>query len=208
MSLQQINLLNPQLLTPQVAFSSKTIAWTLLGVVAVGLLVYGWVERNAGDIQHQQDKVQAVRDELQAKIDAQSQPSEDGTTPEDQHSQAVAEEKRRLVQLQKLQIALGGVKGDVGFSARLHALANEGLPGVWLTDIEFGRADFRLTGRALEPARIPDYLALLSRQPGLQDLPLSRFDILPRNEESGEETGEAAAVPGVAFAVNQSGDGE
>jgi hypothetical protein len=203
-SLQQINLLNPQLLTPQVAFSSKTIAWMLLGVVVFGLLVYGWVERNAGDIQQQQDKVQAVRDELQAKIDAQSQPSEEGVTPEDQHSQVVAEEKRRLVQLQKLQMALGGVKGDVRFSARLHALANEGLPGVWLTDIEFGHADFRLMGRALEPARIPDYLALLSRQPGLQDLPLSRFDILPRNEE----TGEAAAVPGVAFAVNQSGEAE
>jgi hypothetical protein len=203
-SLQQINLLNPQLLTPQVAFSSKTIAWMLLGVVVVGLLVYGWVERNAGDIQQQQDKVQAVRDELQAKIDAQSQPSEEGVTPEDQHSQVVAEEKRRLVQLQKLQMALGGVKGEVGFSARLHALANEGLSGVWLTDIEFGRADFRLMGRALEPARIPDYLALLSRQPGLQDLPLSRFNILPRNEE----TGEAAAVPGVAFAVNQTGEAE
>ena len=204
MSLQQINLLNPQLLTPQVAFSSKTIAWMLLGVVAVGLLVYGWVERSAGDIQQQQDKVQAVRDELQAKIDAQSQPSEEGVTPEDQHSQAVAEEKRRLLQLQKLQVALGAVKGEVGFSARLHALANEGLPGVWLTEIELGRGDFRLVGRALEPARIPDYLALLSRQPGLQDLPLSRFDILPRNEE----TDETAAVPGVAFAVNQTGEAE
>ena len=199
MSLQQINLLNPLLLTPQVAFSSKTIASTLLGMVVVGLLVYGWVERNAGGIQQQQDQVQAVRDELQAKIDAQSQPSDDGTTPEDKRIQAVAEEKRRVAQLQQLQVALGMVQGEVGFSSRLRALANEGLPGVWLTDIEFTRTDFRLMGRALQPARIPDYLALLSRQPALQDLALSRFDILPRDEGNGD----AAATPGVAFAVNQ-----
>lgn len=204
MSLQQINLLNPLLLTPQVAFSSKTIASTLLGVVVMGLLVYGWVERNAGGVQQQQDQVQAVRDELQAKIDAQSQPSEDGTTPEDQRIKAVAEEKRRVAQLQQLQVALGMAQGEVGFSSRLRALANEGLPGVWLTDIEFTRTDFRLKGQALQPARIPDYLALLSRQPALQDLALSRFDILPREE--GNEG--AAVVPGVAFAVNQAEDAQ
>jgi Tfp pilus assembly protein PilN len=198
-SLQQINLLNPQLLTPQVAFSSKTIALTLLGVVVTGLLVYGWVERSAGGIQSQQDQVQAVHDALQAKIDAENQPSEDGTTPEDRHSQAVAEEKRHIAQLQQLQVALGMVQGEVGFSSRLHALANEGLPGVWLTEIEFGRSEFRLIGRALQPTRIPDYLALLSRQPALKDLPLSRFDILPLDKENENVT----AVPGVAFAVNQ-----
>jgi hypothetical protein len=203
-SMQQINLLNPQLLTPQVAFSSKTIAWTLLGVVVSGLLVYGWVERSAGDIQLQQEKVQAAHDALQAQIDAQNQPSEGGVTQEDQHSQAVAEEKRRVAQLQQLLAALGMTQGEIRFSARLRALANEGLPGVWLTDIEFGRSDFRLMGRALQPARIPDYLALLSRQPDLQDLPLSRFDILPRDEEKEDK----AAAPGVAFAVNQAEDAQ
>ncbi|OYW35669.1 MAG: hypothetical protein B7Z35_14750 [Hydrogenophilales bacterium 12-61-10] len=199
MSLQQINLLNPQLLTPQVAFSSKTIAWTLLGVVVMGLLVYGWVGRDAGDIRQQQDQVQAERDALQAAIDAQSQPSEEGVTPEDQRSQVVADEKRRLAQLQQLQAALGMVQGQARISSRLQALANEGLSGVWLTEIEFGPTDFRLLGRALQPASIPDYLSLLSRQPALQDLALSRFDILPR--EAGSE--DAAAAPGVAFAVNQ-----
>jgi len=198
-SLQQINLLNPQLLTPQVAFSSKTIAWTLLGVVVMGLLVYGWVGRDAGDIQQQQDMVQAERDALQAAIDAQSQPSEEGVTPEDQRSQVVADEKRRLAQLQQLQAALGMVQGQARISSRLQALANEGLSGVWLTEIEFGSTDFRLLGRALQPASIPDYLSLLSRQPVLQDLTLSRFDILPR--DAGSE--DATAAPGVAFAVNQ-----
>jgi hypothetical protein len=157
------------------------------------------VERSAGGIQSQQDQVQAVHDALQAKIDAENQPSEDGTTPEDRHSQAVAEEKRHIAQLQQLQVALGMVQGEVGFSSRLHALANEGLPGVWLTEIEFGRSEFRLIGRALQPTRIPDYLALLSRQPALKDLPLSRFDILPLDKENEN----VIAVPGVAFAVNQ-----
>lgn len=201
MSLQQINLLNPQLLTPQVAFSSRTIAWTLLGVVVVGLALYGWVESNSGSIKTQMDQAQAMRDGLQAKIDALSQPSEDGVTQEDKRAQAVAEEKKRIARLERLQFALGVTQGKAVFSSRLRALANEGLPGVWLTDITFGSSGFRLEGRAMQPERIPDYLAVLSRQSALRDLPLSSFQILPPEAAETAE-GDKTAAPGIAFMVN------
>lgn len=198
MSLQQINLLNPQLLTPQVAFSSRTIAWMLLGVLALGLGLYGLVESGAGKVQQQLDQAQAQRDELQARLDAQNQPSADGLTPEDKRARAVAQEKQRVAELKRLQTALGMLQGGTAFSARLRALAQEGLPGVWLTGIEFSDAGFRLEGRALEAASIPDYLAMLSRRPALKDLPLSGFSIVPPETASASQTVE----PGVAFAVN------
>lgn len=198
MSLQQVNLLNPQLLTPHVAFSSKTIAWMLLGVVGLGLALYGLVESSTGKVRTQLEQAQGMRDELQAKVDALSQPTADGLTPGDKRAQAVVQEKQRIAQLQRLRDALGAARDTPGFSSRLRALANEGLPGVWLTDIEFNLDGFRLEGRALQPARIPDYLGVLSRQPALRDLPLSGFSILP---PAAAESGKPA-LPGVAFAVN------
>lgn len=203
MNLQQINLLNPQLLTPQVAFSSKTIAWTLLGVLVMGLAIYAWVESNSGSIQAQYNQAQSLRDELQAKIDAQSQPTEDGLTPDDKRAQVVTAEKKRIAQLKQLQMALGAVQGEPGFSSRLHALANEGVSGVWLTEIEFGRDGFRLQGRALQPGRIPEYMAVLSRQPALKDLALNHFSILTPESE----TEDKAPEPGVAFLVNPAQEG-
>lgn len=198
MKLQQVNLLNPQLLTPHVAFSSKIIAWMLLVVVAVGLLLYGWVMHSAATIDAQQAQAQAMRDDLQARIDAHSQPSADGMSAADQHTQSVTEEKQRVAQLKQVLTALGGTEGEPPLSARLRALANQGIPGVWLTNIEFGTGQFQLAGRALQAERIPDYLGVLARQPALQVLPLRSFSILPVEESDGDKP----AVPGVAFVIN------
>lgn len=198
MSPQQVNLLSPQLLTPQVAFSSKTIAWMLLGVAVIGLLLYGWVELGAGTVRAQQAQAQAMRDALQAKIDAHGQPSEDGVSVADQRAQMVATEKQRVAQLRRLHAALGAVEGEPPFSARLRALANEGTPGVWLTEIAFGADGFRLAGRALQAERIPEYLGVLSRQPALQTLSLASFRIVPAEAADGDRP----AAPGVAFIIN------
>lgn len=195
MSMQQINLLNPQLLTPQVAFSARTIASTLLLVVVLGLALYGAVVYKARDTRQQLDQVQAKRDALQAKIDALAVPSTEAQASEDRMAQAVAVEKKRIDRLKTLDAALSGKPGAANFSERLRALAREPLPGVWLTGIEMGEQGFRLEGRALQTARIPDYLALLSRQPALKDLPLAGFSIA-QPEADGD-----LRPPGVRFMV-------
>lgn len=198
MSVQQINLLNPHLLTPRVAFSSRTIAWMLLAVVGMGVAIYAWAMVSAQDIRSKMDQAQTTRDELQARLDALDQPGDDGLTEADKRTQAVAVAQERVAQLHTLQTALGAVHG-AGFAAKLRALANEGTPGVWLTDIEFGQSGFRLEGRALQPGRIPDYLVVLSRQPALATLVLSGFSVAP--VDAAEESGKPP-VPGVAFVIN------
>jgi Tfp pilus assembly protein PilN len=196
--MQQINLLNPQLLTPRVSFSSRTMVWMLLAVLALGLAAYFWGLAATRDIQSRVAQAQAERDELQSRIDALSQPSEDGLTAEDKRAQALVAARQRLAHLQKLRAALGGVYAEAGFSPRLRALSSEGLPGVWLTGIEFGEAGMRLEGRALQASNIPDFLAILARQPALDNLALSGFSILPPEATTDGQ----AAPPGVAFAVN------
>ncbi|MCA1924671.1 MAG: PilN domain-containing protein [Thiobacillus sp.] len=198
MSLQQINLLNPQLLTPQVAFSSRTIAWMLLGVLGLGVLLYLWALSGAQDVRSQLDETQAMRDELQARLDAIDQPGEGGLTPADKRAQTIAEAKVRLADLQSLQTALGASADAGGFSPKLRALAERGVPGVWLTRIGFDQTGFQLEGRALDVARIPDYVAVLSRQPELRSLTLNGFSVLPPEPPEAD----AAPVPGIAFRIN------
>jgi hypothetical protein len=197
-STQQINLLRPQLLTPRVRFSSRTFVSLLGGLLALGLLAYAWVALQTRTLQTQMQAAQAARDEAQAALDALSTPTELGLTPEDQRAKELAALKARLAHVQALRDALGGGPQAGGFSPQLRALAVQGLPGVWLTGIEFRRDGFRLDGRALQAALIPDYLTLLSSRPALHGLALTGFSIATPTDENGTEN----ALPGVAFTVN------
>lgn len=196
MNVQQINLLNPRLLTLRVMFSAKTLAWTLLAVVVLGLVLYGMVESNASSIRRQLDQAQAKRDQLQAKLDALIQPAEAVQATADKQAMGLALQREQIAHLEILRAALGIVQNKITFSARLRALTQVQVPGVWLTGFEVGEQTFNLQGRALETAQIPDYLAQLAQQPALKDLPLTGFSI------ASPETGESTLAQGIAFAVN------
>lgn len=202
MSTQQINLLSPQLLTPRVRFSSRTFVGLLGGLLALGLAAYAWVAVQTRTLQSQMQAAQTARDEAQAAVDALSAPTEQGLTPEDERAKELAALKARLAHVQALRDALGGGPQGSGFSPRLRALAAQGLPGVWLTGIEFRRDGFRLDGRALQAALIPDYLTLLSSRPALHGLALTGFSIATPTDESGTES----PLPGLAFTINPSAE--
>jgi len=195
-SLQQINLLNPQLLTPHVTFSTKTIALALLAVIALGLVLYGLVQSSSSGIRQQLDQAQTKHDELQARLDSLSRPAKNEQADKDKEAQAVAQEEKRIARLMALKEALGAGQGKTDFSARLRAFAQASVPGVWLTGFEIGAQTFHLEGRALQTDRITDYLALLARQTALKDLPLTGFSIAK------DETKEENPAEGVMFSVN------
>lgn len=196
MSLQQINLLNPQLLTPRVAFSTKTIALALLAVTAIGLVLYALVQYSSNGIRQQLDQAQTKHDELQARLDSLSRPAKNEQADKDKQAQAVAQEEKRIARLKILQETLGAGQGKIDFSARLRAFAQASVQGVWLTGFEIGVQTFHLEGRALQTDRITDYLALLARQTALKDLPLTGFSIA-KDETKGENP-----PVGVMFSVN------
>ena len=198
--MQQINLRNPQLLTPRVRFSSRNFVLLLGGLLTLGLIVYAWVAWQTHALQGQMQAAQTARDELQAALDTLNEPTAEGLTPADQRAQALAALKARLTEVQALRDALGGRPQAAGFSSQLRALAVQGLPGVWLTRIEFRRDGFRLDGRALEAARIPDYLALLSTRPALHGLSMTGVRITAPTDEAELDD----PLPGVAFTINPS----
>lgn len=201
--MQQINLRNPQLLAPRVRFSANTFAIVLAGLVAVALAVSGWVGFKTRSMRLQTQEAQAVRDDLQARIDALSQPTEEGLTPEDERARQLAVLQERHAQLRTLRDTLGGGP-PAAFAAKLRALAAQGLSGVWLTGIEFRPDGLQLEGRALQARQIPDYLALLSSRPALHGLPLTGFSVSAAQEPEPDQP----ALPGVAFTVNPSTAGE
>lgn len=196
MSMQQINLLNPQLLSPRVAFSTRTITQTLMAVIVMGLVIYALVEYSAGGIRQQLDRAQTKHDELQAKLEALARPVENEQAELDKQAQAVAQERKHIARLMTLQDALGAGQGKISFSARLRAFAQARMQGVWLTGFEVGNHVFHLEGRALQSDRIPDYLALLARQAAMKDLPFTGFTITRSLAEDGINE------VGVAFSVN------
>ncbi len=202
--MQHINLLNPNLLTPQVAFSSRTIAWILAGVLAAGMVVFVWAYNKASASEASMRVLQSERDALQAEYETSIQSTEGEETAEAQSLQALKDAQQRLADLTRLE-ALLGQPSDPRASARLRALASEGVAGVWLTEIVFGVNSFQLYGRALDSSRIPDYLNVLARQPALADLRIDGFGILPAEATDERDT---PALPGRAFVVNPQTEGQ
>lgn len=188
--MQQINLLNPQLLAPRVRFSSRSFVALLGGALALGGLAIGWVDHTSGAARAALQAAQEERDAAQAALDALQQAATANAANEQ-----LAALNARHAHLLELRAALGGGPDAAGFSPQLRALAVQGLPGIWLTGIEFRRDGFRLDGRALDPARLPDYLALLSARPALHGLPFTGLSMAA-------PTDAAAAGTGVAFTVN------
>ena len=200
--MQQINLLNPQLLTLRVTLSAKSIAMIMLAAAGIGLVLYGYAAYNAGYLRKHLEQAQTTLEQMRANLDALSQPTAQVQETEAQTTMAMAREKARIARLVALRKALGTDKNSPMFSARLRALAHEGVAGVWITGFVLSNQGFQLSGRALDARRIPDYLALLSHQTALRNLPLSGVTI------SQPEGQDADKFPGVAFVVQSASRGE
>lgn len=195
--MQHINLLNPNLLTPHVAFSSRTIGWVLAAVLLAGLVAFGWAYRQAAVSEAAMLTLQAERDGMQAELEATLASDEADAAGVPAADTALADARARLAALTRLADALGQTAGPPA-SARYQALTQARVEGVWLTTMRFGADGFQLEGRALDVARVPDYLATLARQPALTDLRIEGFGILPREADGQTEV----AQPGRAFVVN------
>lgn len=193
---QQINLLNPQLLTQKVAFSAATMASYLLGILVLGGALSAYVMVGERSIQSQLTDLQTRHDEMRTQLDALEVPPDDNAVAaEQQKIREIAAQKKRLAELKTVQSELTKHQDDTLFSQRLVALTREKVPGVWLTAIEFNADQFRIQGWSLNPAQIPEYLTRLSQQSALQKLPLTALKIE-------RPVSEAGALQAVAFSVN------
>jgi hypothetical protein len=166
--IQQINLYQPMLRQPKRIFSALTILqiWSVVALALVVLSGFGqWrvgalAGRLTGLENHELRAKQRFKD-LQLAL-----PKKNADPTLAARAQVMDIE---LAQAQLLAEALTtGILGNTeGFSVYLEALARQHVTGTWLTRIEVtqGGSAIGLSGHALAPELVPEYIQRLNREP-------------------------------------------
>lgn len=169
---QQINLLHAVAVKRSFSFTSAAAMAFGVLVAAALMLALGMYERMR--LPELQKEALAVDRALK---DAQA--GQDKTAAERKARKADPGDEAKLSQLEaqlrsrnEVAEALnGGIVGTAaGFSRYMMALSRQNLPGVWLTgfDLAAGGSELTLSGRALNPDLLPEYLQRLTREAPLQ----------------------------------------
>jgi hypothetical protein len=175
---QQVNLYQPILGAEKRLFSARAIgiALSVLAVCLVGLSAYG--SRRIDRIEH---SVDAIERREAANIDLADRVGR-AVRPLESKAQLEAAAKDLSADIEARQRVLDIVRRDsdtpaTGFAARLEALAQRQLNGVWLRAIVVGSGEGRLgmRGAANDAALVPAYLTALASEPALMGV---RFDKL------------------------------
>jgi hypothetical protein len=177
---QQVNLYQPILGAEKRLFSARTIgtALLLLAVCLVALSAYG--SRRIGRIEHEVDEVERRQSANIAMAERVGEAVRPGQSMEQLDAAAKSLSLDIAARMHVLDIVRrDGDSPETGFAARLEALAQRQLNGVWLTAIVVGSAEGRLAmrGAANDPALVPAYLAGLADQPALRGVQFDRLII-------------------------------
>lgn len=184
---QQVNLYQPILGAERRLFSARTIgiALAVFAVSLVGLTAYG--SRRIGRIEHDVHEIeqrQIANLAMAERVGQAVRPAESMAELEAAAKTLSADidGRRRVLEI----VRRDGDSTATGFAARLEALAQRQLDGVWLTAIVVGSGDGRLAmrGAASDPALVPAYLTGLAAEPALKGV---RFDRLTIRHAAPEE---------------------
>ncbi len=169
--MQQINLLSAALIPAKPVFSAVVMLWLLAAILGVGIppAWWFWFERETARAEH--DQILAEFDALNARLEAQSLQASLATEQIDPAARSAAHERRQLY------ARLAAIARPARISARLQALAEAGLAGVWLREIELTPDAFRLKGYALGAELVPEYLRRLAMQPDFSGTNVAQLKI-------------------------------
>lgn len=169
---QQINLLRAVAVTRSFSFSSATaMAYGVLVAAALTLAVGVYEQTQLTDLQKEALAVDRALKDAQAG-QSKATAERKARKPEPNGDAKLAQLEAQLRSRNEVADALsGGVVGTAaGFSRYMMALSRQSLPGVWLTgfDLAAGGGELTLSGRALNPDLLPEYLQRLTREVPLQ----------------------------------------
>lgn len=193
---QQINLLNPELLTRRDWLDARRIAQLAGAMVLVMLVAYGWTSYRVNRMGQEHQSVSAELASLKHELDQallQHQPR----PPSKRLQEEVAMAEAALADRQRVLAFLqgGGLGKAQGFSGYMEAFARQRVQGLWLTgfSIDDSVSQIRISGRALRPDLVPQYIAGLGRETILSGREFAALDM--GVVESVAATGSAAAQP-------------
>ncbi len=165
---QQINLLNPALLTPKEWLDARMMVIYTLGVLGLVMLVYAGLSYDVSRLEQQQqqlaDELAGLSSELEQELAQQQVPKLDESV-----LQQIRLAEKRLVDSKRVLDFLRDktfARGE-GMSGYLEALARQRTEGVWLTGVEIDqpRELLEIKASALREQRIPVFIQNLSQQP-------------------------------------------
>lgn len=186
---QQINLYQDSLIDKPEPFQSRQtgmiLAATVVCLLLIGFYSYWQVntlQAKANDLQQQQMLISAQVVEL------------DKQYPERQPSALLQQKIKRLEQeLQGQRKALDyfskqNQDGNASILASLEGLAQYPLPGIWLRQISLLRSgqDVQLSGSALKPEQVPEYLQLLGAKNVFGGQVFARLKLNRLKEQAGQ----------------------
>jgi hypothetical protein len=185
---QQINLFNPAFRTQRKRFTTPLLVAGLgLLVIAIGAAtVFGHVK--VRQLEHSVAAGKAVLARQQAAqaalaADLAPRPRDPGLDAQLARLQA---EIAALHQAE--QILRSGALGDhAGYAGYFRAIAQQSVPGVWLTGLRIAGAgnDIEVRGRALQAAAIPGYIAQLQDRPAFQGKTFAALAVGPAAAAAG-----------------------
>jgi hypothetical protein len=213
---QQINLFQPVMGEVRQPLSAKAFAIGLASVLVglVGVTVLGQVEVNRLDAQAEVLRAQAAQQQdVLSQLGEFMPDSKKPTASELIIKKMTGDLKARQRALEVLRAGAAGQA--IGFAARMEALARRHTDGVWLEHMQLSGVSgaMSLSGVALNPSSVPQYLQQLSSETALagtrfDEFVIQRPDATSAQAEDGEAIVKKTHVPAssVRFrAASQSG---
>jgi cell division protein FtsL len=187
---QQINLYQPALGEARQALSSTTFA---VGLAVTLLGLTGFTIYTAVGVDQLNAQVEVLRAQATQQQDVLTQLSE--TVPDNTKRN---ESDRRIAKLtadlkarqRAIEVLRDGAAGQaIGFAPRMEALARKHTEGVWLEHMQLSGVSgaMTLSGLAMNPSSVPEYLRTLSSEQALSG---TRFDefVIERPDAQAHET--------------------
>jgi hypothetical protein len=182
---QQVNLYQPILGAERRLFSAQAIALAL-GVLAVSLVALGgYASRRVTAVERTVDAIE----QREASTLAMTEQTSQKFQPKSTQAELDAEAKRLSVAIDARQHALDIVKRGrempgMGFAARLEALGNRQIDGIWLSAISLnaGADGLAMRGAALRPALVPTYLSGLAEETALAGIHFDKLSMRHASE--------------------------
>jgi len=194
---QQINLVNPEL-RPKRELLTAVFMVKVAGVFAVLLGWYGWVlMHETAQLKQQRDRLEELAKTEQTRL-VQVTQQNPPKTPSDELKQEIAAATTSVSEHQQvLEILKSGITGgNGGFYDVLQGFARQSVNGLWLTGIAVNGAgdQMRISGRAVSPDLIPQYIGKLSGEPVLRGRRFTAFEAAqPKPEPAAANSPDSAA---------------
>lgn len=182
---QQINLFQPIFREERRLFDATAVVWSL-GIIAMALLslwAYGTFKVNEleSEVAHLRDQQRAQEQMASTAGSLRSARA----NPSQIQARVSRLTEELVMRTRALDLLQNGTAGHTsGFAAKLEALANQHVDGLWISHIHLGSSasSMGLSGETLDPDLVPRYLRALASEPALKGTRFDDFSIARKKD--------------------------